>query len=325
MVPAALQAKLGSTDHPACSRNDTFSRVLQAYCAAWGLHASNIGYSIRTTGEDAPCLQLSPRSPHGREYTALEVLAILKALRYDDYFVSISFAHIALDHLATAYDHFGDDNICMRPVVGDNILIDIEDMRNGSILFQELSAVVMTGRKLRRLDFTSCIRRTPNPNQEDTPDDKGCGIVEPLYRLCVNQNTNLDWVILNGIHLSRADVEYVMGMLANRDCHLRAIELKGCHLDMWSIRLLLGEFPTQRNTLEVINISHNPGRLSPDVSLDSSFARCESLRIVDLSRLSRTPEPVSLIPDEAISSWRLEELRLSHTSLNERTVDTLVQ
>jgi len=299
--------------------------VLQAFCAAWGLYASDIAYSIQTIGEDVPSFQLLPRSHDDRDYTALEVLAVLRALRYNDYFVTISFARIPLDHLATSYDHFGDDHICMAPAVGENILIGIEDMKNGSLLFQDLSAIVMTSRKLRRLDFTSCIQRTPNPNLEDSGEDKGCSIVEPLYRLCTNQNTNIDWIIFNGIHLSRTDVDYVMGMLGNRDCHIRAIELSGCHLDMWSLRLLLGEFPTQRHTLEVMNISNNPGRLSPDIVFDSSFASCQSLRIVNLAQLLRTPEPVSLLPMEAIFAWRLEELNLSQTSLNENTVDALVQ
>lgn len=325
VVPGISQSRLRFTEPIICSPQDTFGKVLHAYCAAWGLSAKIISYSIQTEGKDTPAFQLLSRTENGGDYSSLELLAVLRALRYNDYFNSISFSRISFDHLATAFDNHGSEHVCLKSSLGPNSPLNYNDLKNASMLYQEFSSMILTGRKLRRLDLTGCIRRKPNANSTDMTDDQGCGLVQPLYRLCINQNTNIDWIILNDIHLSQTDVEYVIGLLSNRDCHLRAIELSNCQLDMWSLRLLLSTFPSQGNTLEVINISNNPGRLSPEVSFDLQLANCQSLRAVDLSSMTRTAEPVSLIPYNIITAWRLEELNLNHTSLNEDTIDTLVE
>lgn len=321
----ALPNKPDSRETIVDAPQDIFVRVLQVYCRAWGLYVSSISYSVEHEGENAPRFSLLPRKDGQPSYTVLELLAVLRALRHNSYFISISFANISLDELASAYDSYGYDHVCVNPRIGSITALNMDQMRSRPLLYQEISAIAMTSVRLRRLDFTSCLTPQSYAIEESSVDEKGCGIIEPLYRLCVNQNTNVDWLVLNGIKLRRADTDYVMAMFGNRDCHLRAIELSNCNLDMWSLRLLLNTMPTQNNTLEVINISNNPGRLSPDISIDDKFSNCHSLRMINLSRILRTNEPVSLLPIDIIASWRLEELRLSQTSLNASTIDDLIQ
>jgi hypothetical protein len=186
-----------------------------------------------------------------------------------------------------------------------------------------MTASIITSPKLRKLDFTSCIRRVPSPANLDQGEDNGCGVVEAVYPLCVNKNTNVDWVALNGIHFSQTDFEFIIGMVAKKDCNLRAIELSGCHLDSLSLRQLLGELPTQHETLESIVLSNNPGRFSPDIS-GQSYAQFKSIRVLDLSGLHVTAEPAPLILREVLFSWPLEVLRLSKCRINESTLDALV-
>jgi hypothetical protein len=325
-VPAILQSKLVPNDIAYLPSAETFSSILEAHCVAFDIEQSNISYSIETDGEDAPRFQLLPsRNPRTAEYTILELLAIMRSLRFNEFFVTISFANISLDRLGEAFDYFGDDHVCMKPKMGPSILVTFEEMKHSSLLIQELTALIITSTKLRRLDFTSSIRRIPVPVTQEQGDDRGRGIVEALYPLCVNQNTNVDWIALNGIHLSQTDFEFIMGMLAKRDCHLRAIEMSGCNLDTWNLRLLLGELPTQHNTLEAIDISNNPARFSPDISFVHSYSQCQAMRRVNLSRLHVTPEPIPLISSETLFSWRLEHLRLSKTRINERTLEILIK
>lgn len=253
----------------------------------------------------------------------LEVIAFMRAVRYNEYFGAISFAGISLDRLAEAYDHFGDEHIVIRPKMGGEPVVTFEEMKHSSILAQELTAIIMTSRKLRRLDISGTILMTPFPILEQKGEEKGCCIVETLYPLCIRQNTNVDWIILSGIHMSRYDFEYIIGMVDKKDCHLRALELSGCQMDADKLRLLLMKFPTQRNTLEVINISNNPGRLSPGVSFPLELRECQSMKKIDLSRLQFTPDPISLISFDVLSAWRLEDIRLTKTRINDETLKTL--
>ena len=321
-VPPALQAELvpDSDDVPSA---ETFSSSLEAHCVAFGVELKNIHYSIETDGADAPRFLLLPPT-ESADYSALELLAVLRSLRFNEFFVTMSFAHVSLDCLGEAFDYFGDDHVCMTPKMGSTILVTFEEMKHSSLLIQELTAVILNGTKLRRLDFTSSIRRIPSSVRQEQGDDKGCGVVEALYPLCVNRNTNIDWIALNGIHLAQIDFEFVIGMLAKRDCHLRAIEMSGCHLDTLSLRLLLGEFPTQRQTLEVIDISNNPGQFSPDISFGYAYSQCQAMRILNLSGLHVTAEPAPLIMPDVLFCWRLEELRLSKCRINESTLETLI-
>ena len=324
-IPSRLKSRLSSRISATCPADETFTRVLQSYCLAYDIGVDTINYTIREDVEDFPCLQILPRSGPGNQiYSALELIAIMRAVRYSNFFVSLSFANIALDQLRIGSDLYATDNTYSTPWMGDDILWSPEEMRNTSILFQELRAVVMTGKKLRRLDFTNAINRTPNPQHEQAGEDPGCGILDALYPLLIRQNTNLDWIILNGTHLSTTDMDTIMGLLAKKDCHLRAIELSGCHLSNQHLKLILRAFPTQQHTLEVINISNNPGHITPSIDLPLDLEDCKAMRVVDLSNVRITTASESFIPLPILKSWRLEELYLSKTRMSEASVNTLV-
>jgi hypothetical protein len=324
-LPLPLKESLSTNTIEPCPSFDAFPRVLETYCSAFQVDINRIKYDVQTDIEDSPRFQLLPPVALEAEYSVLELVSIMRSLRHNNYFVSVSFAHIPLDTLATSYDHFGDDQICVNPRMGHGLLLSYDELRDSSMLVQELSAVVMTSKSLRRLDFTGTITSSPQPEEENDGTDRGCGILQALYPLCTNQNTNVDWIALNGIHLSRSDFDCIIGMLAKRDCHIRAIELSGCQLDTWQLRLLLSELPTQAETLELIDISKNPGRLSPEIAFGQSFTNCKGLRVVNLSNVQVTLGPEPLIPDSVMLGWRLEELHLSNTRLNAATLEVIVR
>ncbi len=106
----------------------------------------------------------------------------------------------------------------MTPCVGTKIIVTHEELKHASVFIQELSAMVMSSPALKRLDLTSCISKIPCSPSDGKGDDKGSGLVEAIYPLCINQNTNLDWIAFNGIHLSRADVDFIIGLITKPQC-----------------------------------------------------------------------------------------------------------
>ena len=92
-VPRGLEDQM---DPPQYVEEDhkCFDRTLIAYCAAYEIDTSRICYTIDYNCEDAPCFKLLPSIRSN--YSALELLAVLRALRYNESFTSISLLELVL-------------------------------------------------------------------------------------------------------------------------------------------------------------------------------------------------------------------------------------
>lgn len=297
----------------------SFDRTLTAYCAGYDLDASMFRYTIDYECEDAPCFRLLPPASSRRtKYTNLELLAVMRALRYNESFVSISFANISLDGLHKVRDSPKADGDALRTRSGLGMHIENEDRL--SLLSSEMRALAAKSKRLRRFDFTSCLERRPSTDPEIR--DVGCGLPEAILPLCRRQITNVDWIILNGITLSETDMDYLVDAAVQRQCHLRALEVSNCGLSVHDLDLILSAMKAQENTLEVINISGVQGRLSPEL-FQQQIGYFGQIRRINLERISRTSGPESLIAPETLLTWRLESLCLSSTAVNEQTVDSI--
>ena len=312
-----------------------FHRTLTAYCIAFEVDASKIRYTIETEVEDGPrFVLLAPTSGSGSSYGLLELLAVLRSLRYNERFQSISFNGISLDPLLRRRDVHGTEHVAWNNRSG--MAIGNHDMGRKNMLVQEMQAIAAKSKRLRRMDFTSCINR--KPQDDDTgPRDPGCGIVEALFPLCRRQLTNVDWVVLSGIELGETDLDYlgtrstprggarrrsclvadvlVVDAAVQRCCHLRALEISRCGLMDRSLQMILNSMLYQDNTLEAIDISGNLARLSPS-TFQGQIGHFAYIRRLNLSRVQRTSGPEPLVTTETILTWRLEELDLSETSVS---------
>ncbi|KAH0140131.1 leucine rich repeat protein, partial [Aureobasidium melanogenum] len=175
------------------------------------------------------------------------------------------------------------------------------------------------------MDFSRCIVAKPPDYTDDSESrvkDIGCGVVEALSPLCKHQITNVDWIALNGIHLSETDLDYLVGAASDKACHFRAIELSRCSLTDRTLSLILDSLRAQDNTLEALDISGNLARLAPAV-FDGQISVFGFIRKLNLSFASRTSGAEPLFNAETLLTWRLEELRLTGTSLNEHTIQAL--
>jgi len=324
-VPANIEEKFLPEEISHGEDHNGFDRTLIAHCVAYDVNPSAIRYTINYTVEDSPKFELlEPAYPHPGRYSSLELLAIMRSLRYNESFGSISFARTSLDVLNCAYDYQGTENICAHNRSGTPLKINLEQQQRCSVLIQEIRALAIASKRLRRMDFSYSIGfGEPKSIQSITaPSLTSCGIIEALCPLCKDQTTNVDWIALNGIELGETDLEYLISIAAEKDCHFRAIEVSRCGLTDRGMALLLDALRAQVNTLEALDISHNTLRLVPSILSMQLDSLCY-IRKLDLSGLACTSVAEPLLPLETLSLWRLEDLRLNGLNLNEQTIQAI--
>lgn len=293
-----------------------FDRTLIAYGAGFHVDVSRICYSVDYHCEDAPCFRLL--KPFHSYYTALELLAVMRALRYNETFTSISFAGINLDVLQCIYDLYGVDLDALYTRSG--VATNLSNQEELPLLSQEIRALALKSRRLRRLDFSYCLSRRHRSGTD--VDTKACGIPEALVPLCKRTLTNVDWLVLNGIRLGDSDLDYLVDAASQRVCHLRALEIGNCGLSVHDIDVLLSTLAVQESTMEVIDISGVQGRFSPEL-FQRQIGYFGHIRKLNLTRVQKTAGPEPLIAPETLLTWRLEELQLSQTLVNQETVDAI--
>ncbi|KAI9811817.1 MAG: hypothetical protein M1826_003038 [Phylliscum demangeonii] len=298
----------------------SLERTLIAHCAAYDIDTSNIRYAVNHDVEDEPQFALLPPASRARPtYSTLEFLAVFRSLRYNKAFRSISFRGIHLDALHQVYDRGGIEHIAWTTRSG--VPVEIEGLAQKSLLIQEMQAIAVKSQTLRRMDFSDCMPRKRHDSQSEKQ-DPGCGVAEALFPLCRRQLTNVDWIGLNGIMLGETDIGYLVHAAVERACHLRALEIGHCGLSDRSLQLILNSTLCQESTLESIDISNNVVRLTPSI-FHGQMDHFGYIRKLNLSRTQRTSGPEPLIAPEMMLRWRLEELNLSETTVNEQTIDAL--
>ncbi|KAF2086938.1 RNI-like protein [Saccharata proteae CBS 121410] len=323
LVPESVRGEIVATSTVERIDETSLDRTLCAYCIAYNIPPENIRYRITYPSDDSPRFELLPPAGLRRvDYGALELMAVMRTLRYNESFGTLSFAGIRLDILNGLHDFHGLDHVCYQTKRGTPVPMTLEELGRSCILVQEIRALAITSKKLRRMDFTSCITRTPAEFVDEKSKDIGCGIVEALFPLCKYQITNVDWVSLNNIHLGETDLEYLVAAAAEKLCHFRALEMSRCGLNERKLSLVLDALRTQENTLEAIDVSGNPARLVPAI-FEPQLSVFGYIRILHLCNIAHTAGPEPLLTAETLLSWRLQELYLSGVMLNRETVDAV--
>ncbi|KAF1981160.1 leucine rich repeat protein-like protein [Aulographum hederae CBS 113979] len=323
-VPKAFDFDESAINHD--GHGDSFDRTLAAYCSAYGVNVRHIQYEIQTSHDDTLSFELlKPADPRREQYHKLELLAVLRSLRYNRDFTAMSFAHVRLDELNDSRDPYGSEHVFSTTYAGFPLSSSVSDLSAARMLVQEVRALVLTNPVLRKLTFTSCITRKP-PDVFDprTHMDTGCGIVEAIYLLVQNSTFYVDWLGLSGIRLGETDLGYLIEMAAHPDCPLRGLELSKCGLTDRDIMQILGALKSSHHrNMELLDFSGNPFQLDPD-TFGGQVEAFEQIKDVNLSNLSvdrSSPQPI--LASEILLNWPLEHLRFNGTTLNKATVDTL--
>lgn len=152
----------------------------------------------------------------------------MRALRYNESFRSISFRDIDLHGLHGLHDTFGMDHVAWTSRAGKScrnytynklILVGMAihkyfsiKPQDKSLLYQELQALALKSKRLRRMDFCNALPRRRPRDTFDTEGgeiekDPGCEIVAALLPLCRGQLTDVSWIVLSGIELGETDLD----------------------------------------------------------------------------------------------------------------------
>ncbi|KAH0609888.1 uncharacterized protein H6S33_012434 [Morchella sextelata] len=311
-----------------CTPGDDFNgfdRTLSAYCTAYDLDASNIVYGVHMEVEDAPQFVLYPPAfSRRRQYTDLELLAVMRSLRWNESFCSISFRGINLETLHKVHDIYGSEYEPLTDRSNQPLNLKATGGKRSSLLIHELRALALYSGKLRLLDFYECMKRKPRVGEGagGSTTQNGCGILEAIMPLCRRGLTNVDWFDLTGIELVESDLDWLVDAAASKLAHFRGFELARCGLTERFLTLFMNSLITHENTLESLDLSGNPGRIHAP-SFNNIMSHFPFLRRLNLSRLLRTAGDDALLTAETLLRWRLEDLDLSETKLNNETIDAV--
>lgn len=313
-LPQPMRNMLSYDEDHECTRAEAFERTLMAYCSAYGLDKQSLLYEVSLAEEGSPCFRLIPRAPE--PYNILELLTVIRSLRYTELCESMSFAGVKLDALNERYDPFGTEHLYWTqkyPLYSTN---PPYDLTKASLLVQEVSALAVTNRKLLRLDFSNTISTT-------SISDDGCGMLKALFPLCRQEMTNVEWLNLHGLHLTHSDMEYLRYIADDRRSHFRGLDLSKTHLGPQVVTSLLHTLKAQEGTFEMLDLSDNGACLN-QCTFDTQIRAFPYMRILVLCRLNLSLEiKEPLLSASTLENWRLQELALSGTPVNRATVHAL--
>ncbi|KAL2164110.1 hypothetical protein VTH06DRAFT_3324 [Thermothelomyces fergusii] len=271
----------------------SFKRTLDAYLAAY--HCQDVNWEINWKTRFAPEFRLLPgkRGP----YSSLQLLAVLRALRYNDYFTSLSFRDVDLTVLHGLEDNaFGKANVAYLSrtcvALGPD---EIEMLKASPVLHQEFHALAFCSETIRQMDLGNCSRSFhAQMAQHGNQAVPSLQFLTPILRLLRSGLTKCNRLIVSGNTLPQFDVD---DLAETMTCGaIQALDVSYCGLDDASLREMivepLSDYP---GLLQSLSVSGNPGRLPAHIlpgldelvaALHDLLARNTSIQFLDLSGFS---------------------------------------
>ena len=120
------------------------------------------------------------------------------------------------------------------------------------------------------------------------------------------------------------DIDYLYAAAIEKRCHFRAIDLGRCNLNDQSMKTVLQGMVYQEETLESIDISGNPARINPEI-VARQLGLLQRIRKLNISNTQLSAGQVPLIDCGILLKWKLEDISLVGTSLNEQSIESLVR
>lgn len=200
----------------------SFRRTLDAYTAAYRCDPVDWEINWKQT-RFAPEFRLLPakRGP----YAPLQLLAVLRALRYNDYFNSLSFRDVDLSGLYGVVDDMGGKRLnaaylsrtcefipkshggfdlltgCLGVALGSE---EVEILRNSPLLHQEFHALAFCSETIRQIDLRNCSRSLTSQHGRHVP---SLQFLTPILNLLRSGITKCNRLLLGGNILPQSDIE----------------------------------------------------------------------------------------------------------------------
>ncbi|KAI2472080.1 RNI-like protein [Annulohypoxylon bovei var. microspora] len=304
-----------------CGFKTTLGAFIEGYCCApvnWTVQWKNVRH--------APQFRLLAPTDQS-SYTAYQLLAVFRALRFNDFFKSLSFHDIDFSNLSGVFDNTTRlESTIWLSRTGKRSLtrVEFDLVENSSVLFQEIVALLLGSESIRHIDLTNVLAREPATSPQidpsfSSPMGQVCEVVPPIVLLWKSLQTRCNSINISGNPLGVPDVAGLSRALQNRPDFLKTFSISRCHLDENALTLLWEGLHEQRSAIENLDVSHNSGRIE-------AAKAAETLN--DASRLRRLNLAYSIKgnlngplfrPWSATSNlepWHLEELDLSGWKIN---------
>ncbi|KAK1456940.1 leucine rich repeat protein [Colletotrichum cuscutae] len=317
-------------------------RTLEAYCATFQCKPPEWTVNWKCERrEHCPEFRLLPAKEAGG-YTALQLLAVFKALRFNDYFKALSFRDVDFSPLCGLTDVPGwDESIADisrdgKPTIPEpyqafkltvaGFVIDPmhrDIIKTAPLLSQEIHAVAFTSGSVRKIDLTNvlALRNIVGVSRARAGTKKDPEVVRPILLLLKTRSTPCDTLLVGGNPLTAAEVDDLVGVLHIPDL-LKELDISRCNLDERSLEEVWDALPSQGYKMEALNTSRNIGHVD-HMAVKQNLAHFYNLRKLGIAGNCLTQAKDTIFLDETIMGWGLEELDLSHINLNDATLQVL--
>ncbi|KAI1755387.1 RNI-like protein [Xylaria castorea] len=264
-------------------------------------------------------------------YSARQLLAVFRALRFNEFFKSISFYDVDFSSLSNKFDNTQrlESTIWLSRTGKHSLTRSEADMvESSSVLFQELVSILIGTESIRHIDLTNVLRNVPtisSPQKDNAPRVPVgiCEIVPPLVLIWSSLQTRCNSISLNGNAIGEVDAIELCRVFQSRPNFLRGFEISRCNLDEPSLVYLWEGLHEQRFSLEELDTSYNSGRIEAS-RIAGTLNEASKLRRLNLAYTIRGELEGPLFrPWSSLASfeaWRLEDLDLSGWKLNFETL-----
>ncbi|KAK4169265.1 hypothetical protein QBC43DRAFT_59377 [Cladorrhinum sp. PSN259] len=312
--------------HHLVSREDfgSLRRTLDAYLTGYRCTGgAPVDWEINWKSPFAPEFRLLP--PRDGSYTALQLLAVLRALRYNDYFNSLSFRDVDLSILYGLEDktprnlNVGYLSRTFATIGGEHI----EMLRISAVLHQEFHALAFCSGTIRQIDFTNCTASLASRlgNHDYLP---SLQFLTPILSLLRTGNTKCSRLLLGGNALPQFDIDDLAETMKTGTLH--ALDISYCGLGDMSLKeIVVAPLEEALLPLQTLSISGNPGRVQAYIlpELVNNLPDIQHLSLGG-SILGDSCVDGPLIPYEILENLPyLEELDISGFKVNEATLEDL--
>ncbi|KAL1838019.1 hypothetical protein VTJ49DRAFT_3142 [Mycothermus thermophilus] len=292
----------------------SFQRTLEAYLAAY--QCDIVDWEINWRTPYAPEFRLLParRGP----YTPRQLLAVLRALRYNDYFASLSFRGVDLSVLWGLKDTSSGN----PPYLSRSCYVlepdEIRILRQSPLLHQEFHALAFCSETVRQMDLSNCSSSLSSRLSMDKTSVSDLEFLAPILSLLRCGITKCNRLIVSGNILPLGDIQDLA--LTMKCGVIRALDVSRCGLDDFNLHdIVVDSLPEQRGQLRALTISGNPGRLPARV-LPDLLGYLADVRELNLSGSIQGDGFIeySVLPVDALQCMNnLEELNLSGYKLDD--------
>ncbi|CAJ2510019.1 Uu.00g059190.m01.CDS01 [Anthostomella pinea] len=303
-----------------------FKTTLEAFLE--GYHCPPVDWTVKWKNvRYAPEFRLLPPTQRS-QYTAHQLLAVFRALRFNDYFKSLSFCDVGFSNLSNVFDNTRrlESTIWLSRTGKRSLTRGEFDLLEGSsVLFQELVSLLLGSEAVKHIDLSNVLNRArvaPAPGISDSPPPSNngiCEIVPPVVLLWKSLQTRCVSVRLSGNALSEADIIEIGRAFQNRPSFIKSLDVSRCDLCESALVYFWEGLYEQRSSIEVLDTSHNPGFVEATrVSYVLNGARRVKRLNLAHSIKGNLNEPLfrPWSSTGSFAPWRLEELDLSGWKIN---------